>query len=191
MGQYYKVITKRNGKFKMYNRDVDGEYTMAKLMEHSWWRNDFCCAFAETIVDKPTKVCWCGDYAEEDECEALGFKYEQVWGNRKGCGVKKSNFEMSSVKYLVNNDKGLYVDLQKYYEKSMCKEEYEGKNYEYCIFPISILTALGNDRGGGDYHKECATCYELVGTWAFDEIFLTNKEPPAHFKELEVYFKEN
>lgn len=183
MGQYYKVITKRNGKFKMYNRDVDGDYTMAKIMEHSWWLNDFCRAFAETIVDKPTKVCWCGDYADEDECEALGFKYEQVWGNRKGCGIKSTGFSMSSVKYLVNNDKGLYVDLKKYYKKSL--------NDGWCIFPISILTALGNGRGGGDYHENCATCYDLVGTWAFDEIFLTNKEPPAHFKELEVYFRED
>ena len=53
MGQYYKVITRRNGKDKMYNRDVNGEYTVAKIMEHSWWLNDFCRAFAETIVDKP------------------------------------------------------------------------------------------------------------------------------------------
>ena len=182
MGQYYKVITRRNGKDKMYNRDVDGKYTMAKLMEHSWWLNDFCRSFAETIVDKPTRVCWCGDYAEEDECEALGFHYEQVWGNRKGYGIKSSNFSLDSVKYLINNDKKLFVDLKKYYEKSL--------NDGWCIFPISILTALGNDRGGGDYHKNYATCYNLVGTWAFDEIYLSN-ELPEGYEKLDVFFKES
>lgn len=182
MGQYYKVITRCNGKDKMYNRNVDGKYTMAKLMEHSWWLNDFCRAFAETIVDKPTKVCWCGDYAEEDECEALGFHYKQVWGNREGRGLKSSDFSLDSVKYLINNDKRLFVDLKKYYKESL--------NDGWCIFPISILTALGNDRGGGDYHKNCATCYDLVGTWAFDEIYLSN-ELPEGYEKLDVFFKES
>lgn len=181
MGQYYQVIARRNGKDKVYNRDVGEEYTMAKLMEHSWWKNDFCRAFAETLVDKPAKVCWVGDYAEEDECEALGFTYHRVWEG-SAVSIKASDFKMEDVKYLINNDKKLFVDLKKYYEKSV--------DDGWCIFPISILTCLGNDRGGGDYHEECATCWDSVGSWAFDEIYVSNTLPEG-YKELDVYFKEN
>lgn len=145
MGQYYKVITSRNGKDKVYNRDVDGEYTLAKLMEHSWWLNDFCCAFAKTLLDKPARVCWCGDYAEEAECEELGFDYNKVWGRNKGRGIKSTKFTLSDVKYLINNDKKIYLDLEQYHKA--CEKD------GWCIFPISLLTALGNDRGGGDFRE--------------------------------------
>ena len=189
MGQYYKVITRRNGKDKVYNRDVDGEYTMAKLMEHSWWRNEFCRAFAETLVDKPTKVCWCGDYAEEEECSELGFDYKKVWGKNKGYGLKSTDFSLNSVKYLINNDKQIYLDLQKYYERCNKKEEYQGNFYDWCIFPISLLTALGNDRGGGDFHKGNKG-YKDVGSWAFDEIYISNTKPDG-YAEKRYTFIEN
>ena len=180
MGQYYKVITRRNGKDKVYNRDVDGVYTMAKLMEHSWWENYFCRALAETLVDNPAKVCWCGDYAEEEECSELGFDYKKVWGKNKGCGIKSTDFSLNSVKYLINNDKQIYLDLQKY--KKNCDRD------GWCIFPISLLTALGNDRGGGDFH-EGNVGYSDVGAWAFDEIYLSNTLPDG-YKEEEYTFIE-
>ena len=46
MGQYYRAMVKKpNGRIVVYNRDVirDGkrEYTVAKLLEHSWWFNEF------------------------------------------------------------------------------------------------------------------------------------------------------
>lgn len=181
MGQYYKVITRRNGKDKVYNRNVDDEYTLAKLMEHSWWRNGFCNAFAKTLLDKPTKVCQCGDYAEEDECSALGFDYHKVWGRNKGYGIKSTDFSLDSVKYLINNDKKIYLDLQKYHERC--------NNDGWCIFPISLLTALGNDRGGGDFHEENEG-YSDVGAWAFDEIYISNTLPDGYTEE-EYTFKEN
>lgn len=181
MGQYYKVIVRRNGVDKVYNRNVDGEYTMAKLMEHSWWRNDFCTAFAETLVDKPAKVCWCGDYAEEDECKALGFDYNKVWGRNKGYGIKSTGFSLNSVKYLINNDKKIYLDLQKYHER--CNKD------GWCIFPISLLTALGNDRGGGDFH-DGNVGYSDVGFWAFDEIYLSNTLPDGYKEEKYTFIEE-
>ena len=180
MGQYYKVIVRRNGVDTVYSRNVDGEYTMAKLMEHSWWRNSFCCAFAKTLLDKPAKVCWCGDYAEEDECEALGFDYNKVWGN-KGRGIKSTKFTLSDVKYLINNDKKIYLNLEKYHKN--CEKD------GWCIFPISLLTALGNDRGGGDFH-EGNEGYSDVGAWAFDEIYISNTLPDG-YKEEEYAFIED
>ncbi len=186
MGQYYNVIVRRNGEDKVYNREVNGEYTMAKLMEHSWWENNFCRALAKTLVDNPAKVCWCGDYAEEDECSELGFNYNDVWGEKDGCSIEGTDFSLSSVKYLVNNDKRCYVDLEEYY--SMCNrpEELQGKMYDRCIFPISLLTALGNGRGGGDYREE----NDDVGSWAFDEIYLTNTLPEGYTKEEYCFVEE-
>ena len=154
---------------------------MAKLMEHSWWRNDFCTAFAETLVDKPAKVCWCGDYAEEDECKALGFDYNKVWGRNKGYGIKSTGFSLNSVKYLINNDKKIYLDLQKYHER--CNKD------GWCIFPISLLTALGNDRGGGDFH-DGNVGYSDVGFWAFDEIYLSNTLPDGYKEEKYTFIEE-
>lgn len=36
MGQYYNVVIKNKNTITAYHREVDGEYTMAKLTEHSW-----------------------------------------------------------------------------------------------------------------------------------------------------------
>lgn len=180
MGQYYHVITRRNGKNKVYNRTVDNEYTMAKLMEHSWWENSFCRALAKTLVDNPTKVCWCGDYAEENECNALGFTYDKVW-KTNGCKIKSTDFTLDSVNYLINNDKKIYLDLKKYKKNCMV----DG----WCIFPISLLTALGNDRGGGDFH-EGNTGYSDVGAWAFDEIYLSNELPDGYTEEEYKFIEE-
>ena len=48
-----------------------------------------------------------------------------------------------------------------------------------CIISILLcilLTACGNDRGGGDY-REGFPGYEHVGTWAFDIIEISDKAP--------------
>ena len=71
MGQYYRPVVKstRAENFKVFNRFVNGEYTMAKLMEHSWWNNDLCCAIGKMLYNKPKQVAWVGDYAGDEEVE--------------------------------------------------------------------------------------------------------------------------
>ena len=41
MGQYYRPILgdKYGLNCKVFDRSVDGRYTLAKLLEHSWWQN--------------------------------------------------------------------------------------------------------------------------------------------------------
>ena len=51
MGQYYKVIASNTNGTTIYDRSVENEYTLAKLIEHGYWQNDFCRAVAESIVD--------------------------------------------------------------------------------------------------------------------------------------------
>ena len=59
MGQYYYPILKLEGQEKeVFSRDVDGEYTMAKLTEHSWWLNPLMKAMGNKLYkQKEEKVC--------------------------------------------------------------------------------------------------------------------------------------
>ena len=183
MGQYYNIITRTaDNRTTVYDLSIkgDGEYVMAKLLEHSWWKNRTCRALAFSIVNRPTRVCWVGDDAEPEECQELGFDYEEVWGennNAQSIEPAPEEYELEQFPYLVNHDKNQFVDLKKYKAASTV----DG----WCIFPISLLTALGNGRGGGDYHKDDP----LVGSWAFDTISLTD-QPVTGMEEIEPVFTE-
>ena len=39
-----------------------------------------------------------------------------------------------------------------------------------------LLTAIGNGRGGGDYHDEYPN-FDIVGSWAMNEIYFTYSLP--------------
>lgn len=65
MGQYYRPCLEQEGVLTVFNRDVDGKYTVAKLTEHSWWNNSCLNAISEKIYQKQSRLIWCGDYAEE------------------------------------------------------------------------------------------------------------------------------
>ena len=74
---------------KVFDRSVDGQYTFAKLMEHSWWQNTFVNAFSEFLYKIPRRVCWVGDYATEPDDFNFNLpagivrpNYKKVWGNR-------------------------------------------------------------------------------------------------------------
>ncbi len=66
MGQYYRPILGDSFGLegKVFDRSVDGEYTFAKLLEHSWWQNPFVNAFSEFLYKEPSRVAWVGDYAD-------------------------------------------------------------------------------------------------------------------------------
>lgn len=183
MGQYYRVITERGLEQHVYDRSVEGEYTLAKLTEHGWFRNPFCEAIAEKLVDTPTRVCWVGDYAERKECEDLGFDYDDVWPEDKHVGetVNRTSFRLSSMKYLVNCDRKQVVNIK----------EYAGRSSKdgWVLNPIAILTCLGNGRGGGDYHPNKKSTPSYVGRWAMDRIYLTNEKPEG-FSTIHPVFRE-
>ncbi|MBQ3336835.1 MAG: hypothetical protein IJG80_05475, partial [Selenomonadaceae bacterium] len=67
MGQYFRpILGDAYGlNCKVFDRSVDGEYTFAKLLEHSWWQNPFVNAFSEFLYNEPSRVAWVGDYADE------------------------------------------------------------------------------------------------------------------------------
>ena len=177
MGQYYYPAMKQNGEITIYNRRVDGEYTMAKLMEHSWWENPFCKAMANKIYKNPAQLVWCGDYADEWECEDLN--HQQIMDD-EGVGVESVEFSLDD-KFLVNHSDKTYIDLNKYKEASTDSDG-------WVINPLPLLTAQGNGRGGGDYYEDRPN-YELVGCWTWDLISIED-EAPEGYLEFKVCFKE-
>lgn len=176
MGQYYRPVTKIDGKLTVYNRDVDGRYTLAKLTEHSWWKNNMVNAVVKNLYRKKGRLAWVGDYAEEEETP-VPRKY--IWGDQSNAvGVSSTEFRLDG-KYLVNYSQDLYVDLDEYKQKSQEKG--------WVLNPLPILTAIGNGRGGGDYYGEA--CADKVGTWAWDLISIED-EAPEGFVKLDLEFKD-
>ena len=154
MGQYFRsIIGDSHGlNCKVFDRSVDGECTLAKLMEHSWWLNSFCNSFAENLYKTKGRVCWVGDYSNDDDFDFYlnsSFytpTYKEIWGETvKLHGSTSSDFTLDH-KFLLNHDTKEYVDLDEYKEKSADKDG-------WVIHPLPLLTAVGNDRGGGDFHN--------------------------------------
>lgn len=191
MGQYYKPILgdKYGLNCKVFDRSVDGQYTFAKLMEHSWWQNPFVNAFSEFLYNEPSRVAWTGDYADEPDdfnflnCSAFYIPYYgEVWGDSvSAIGVSSSDFLLDG-KFLLNHDMRQFIDLDEYKKLSTDK-------HGWCIHPLPLLTAVGNDRGGGDFH-EGNTGYENVGIWAWQLLSFVDKAP-KDFSKFNLVFKED
>ena len=191
MGQYYRAIL--GDAFglncKVFDRSVDGEYTFAKLMEHSWWLNTFVNAFSEFLYNEPSRVAWVGDYATEPDdfdfqnCSAFYVpSYGEVWGDSvSAIGVSSTDFTLDG-KFLLNHDTKQFVDLDAYKANSTDK-------HGWTIHPLPLLTAVGNDRGGGDFH-EGNTGFEFVGSWAWQLISIADR-PPDDFAKFNLVFRED
>lgn len=178
MGQYYRpVLQKELGITTIYNRDVDGKYTMAKLTEHSWWENDLMNAISEMLYRQHGRLIWCGDYAEDEEIVESRLTVRDIW-DIDGGEVHKTNFRIDNL-YLCNYDTKEYIDLNKYKENCVDSDG-------WVLHPLSLLTAKGNGRGGGDYYGVNS---DKVGIWAWNLISL-EQEPPVDYTEFEIIFKE-
>lgn len=151
---------------------------------------------AKKIYKKPTRVIWVGDYSENEELQALNpkFNLDNTYNSKKARGVvsKNINREILKDKFLVNHDKKVYIDLNRY---SLIAEEFNEKGswYEGMVLnPISLLTAVGNNRGGGDYYDgDRTTCFDSVGTWAYDLISVEDKAPVDYTEEKHIIFTEH
>lgn len=208
MGQYWiGTITNKGGtKTDVYKNYVDGEYQMAKLMEMSWWENPYVTSIAKMVYKNPGRVAWVGDYANDlnswelpgrSEKHMMDFGYPNWYKDiysttydvdRKEIekpeffnvfpGVLKNVVNLSG-KYLCNHDEKEYIELDQYYESSV-------NNSGYAVNPVSLLTAIGNGLGGGDYRGEGR---DDVGSWALDLISIEDEEPQGYWKSY-AYFKE-
>lgn len=189
MGQYYMVILgdPHGLNCKVFDRTVDGEYTFAKLMEHSWLENPFVTAISEMLYKGPGRLAWVGDYAKDSDFEALKTNAlfvpccATVWGDGvKKHGVSSTDFTLDG-KFLLNRETKQFVDMDAYKAASTDKNG-------WCIHPLPLLTALGNNRGGGDFY-EGNVGFEFVGSWAWQLIAISDK-PPADYTKFDVAFIE-
>ena len=191
MGQYFMPILGNafGTDCKVFNRSVDGEYTFAKLMEHSWWLSPFVNSISARLYKELVRVAWVGDYADEPDdfcfknCSAFYVpSYREVWGDGVlTLGLTSTDFTLDG-KFLLNYDTRQFVSLDEYKAASVDKDG-------WVIHPLPLLTAVGNDRGSGDFH-EGNTGYEFVGIWAWHLLSIVDTRPPKHFKKLNLVFKE-
>lgn len=205
MGQYYNILTYncKSRKYKIFDRSLketeeqeESEYMMAKLMEHSWLRNETMQSFSNLIFEQPTKIAWVGDYADGSKQEDLTNpnlsieKVKQLYkitymDERKEYSLLKQDFEIEKM-LLVSWDKKQYVKMSDYIEQNT-------NNDGWCIHPLPLLTALGNGFGGGDYS---GINKEDVGYWAFDKISFEAEEKEQdfidkNFIKMDFEFKED
>jgi hypothetical protein len=167
MGQYYLTVILAEKSDKEYIRtflDPSMYDNGMKLTEHSYIDSNFMNVVENLIGPNGmfyrSRLVWAGDYADAEPNSEKNLN--------KMC-VGKDPFvyrgDLVSYPYIVNHTKKVYV-----------------KKNEHGLHPLSILTAEGNGRGGGDYD---GPNIDLVGTWARDVISMENEAPDYRLIECE------
>lgn len=171
-----------------------------KLMEHSWVGNSFVNAVLGAIENNSARVAWIGDYAvdgmPDDWSAGSGFitckkqfqnYYDRLWHDKiKLLPKAKKQYDLnmdSTDCYIVNKTKQVYIDLEKY----IVENSRQRFGSTWAINPLPLLTAIGNGNGGGDFFGLLGK--EDVGTWAFDEIYVSDLRP-GKLTEVMYWFDE-
>jgi len=169
MGQYYIALilgekrTAADKEIIRYALDPANYANGMKLVEHSYVGNQFLDVveflLSENGMFYKSRLVWAGDYADP---ESDGEHNLQSAKHPEQCffpGIPEACISYAKgLRYIVNHTKHQYVDKSK-----------------HTYHPLSLLTAEGNGRGGGDYY---GVGEEHVGTWARDIISMES-EPPA------------
>lgn len=172
MGQYYMPVIQEGKKlYRVYSHDFGSGL---KLTEHSYIGNDFVNVVCNYIVDNAVKLWWCGDYAEESDFEnEKEFEriYKHAWNYNDDKEAdttipeKNTDFDWSKQWYFVNLTKKEFVKMP----------VINNEEYDLTYNCVSLLTAVGNGRGGGDYWR--GDMQSVVGYWAGNVVYLTLKKP--------------
>ena len=159
MGQYYRFYLD-NGKEQRVLCPFDYDNTF-KLMEHSWVGNGYCNAVVKTLQDMgECRVYHVGDYAEDLVSEEI---YDACWGENEHLYKDAEIPAREGQVFIVCEERSEYIRY--------CFGAPEGKWY---VNTFALLTALGNQRGGGDYY---GSNEDMVGLWAGQTLLVTEEEP--------------
>lgn len=174
MGQYYTPLIKRDGEYTAYDTGVG-----YKLTEQSWI-GSVPDKIATLLYKNPAEFAWVGDYGNETEWEKSFHRH--AFGN----DIIEHSMDSISLlditdKYIINHTKHEYIDMKEYMEKTVDDEWGQ-------MHPLSLMTAIGNGRGGGDYSSPVNI--DKIGSWAGDVISIED-EAPKGFKSLDVWFSED
>lgn len=216
MGQYYRpAILKKNWKTAKGNPVCASLLCYdfnngAKLMEHSYIGNWLVRSVEYLLANqfKGYPFVWVGDYADKvstktGEHDLYHDANLFIYKDYEGDSDKKSQQYIKlrgSIPVMYQGDRWCsnpvfdpymnypyYRYLVNYSKKEYCIMPKYSKNDEGRINPLPILTSSGCGRGCGDFHRGD----ELVGTWAFDCIGLTNsKKEVEGFTEINGKFVE-
>ncbi len=176
MGQYYKAILLDKEKENVIGWVSPHSLgSGAKLMEHSWMKNDFVNGFENLIYKNPIPVVWGGDYADAEKNRDVSENFHEMCTNKTQLNPT-TVLDTDKSRYIINHDKKEYVD----------KENVPIDKDGWQIHPLPLLTAEGNGKGGGDYRGDGS---DFVGSWSRCSISVS-EELPEGFAELEIYFEE-
>lgn len=213
MGQYYVVI---NIDKKEYMESESG----VKLMEWSYNRNPLILNLINKLANewKNDRVFVVGDYAlskdridEENGITKKDYDYEILKKIEKELGIydkkdgkysetlynfadknfKKINLERledEEYKYIYNHNKKEFINLEHCPLAWLYKEKNEYVQVK--ISPISLLLALGNGMGGGDYWGN--NC-NMVGKYIEDvqDLEITKEPLKVDYEEFRPEFYED
>lgn len=197
MGQYYRPVSLDK---KEYIKSWDYD-NGAKLMEHSYIGNTFVSTVEKLLSPGnswyKTRLIWMGDYSNYDDLNEDRFfkireNYFQSMGNAndetkeslwnifeldeyKDLGKELSN---EHFRYIINHSTKEYIDTR----RTETKDGWD-------IHPLSLLTCIGNGRGGGDYR---GFNEDELGLWAGDIISCENEiSNYSDYTEFNTEFEEN
>ena len=168
MGQYYHAYTKNATEERVWSlqctnftetRNFDW-YVGLKLTEHSWYGNILTDIMSFYLYKNPTQLAWVGDYANDAEV------YEKCWrseDNEYHFVVSDKPFDYTG-KWLVNHTTKEAFPMDKPTDEM------------WVMYPVSLLTAIGNGKGGGDYYGK----NKMIGKWAM-HILSIEDEAPENF----------
>ena len=212
MGQYYSAINV-DKKEVIHPHDYR---CGAKLMEFSYLgsdgtTNDFLATLSTLIMGdwNGDRVYIVGDYADFEKyndiddlwlptLHELKNEFEFGFEDREGDEVTLHRFaenwkipdvditDFRTLKFLCNSETKEYIDLTE------LPVQWENENgTTTAIHPLPLLIAMGNERGGGDYHEEHIG-FEFVGRWVKHTkgIFFAD-EAPDDYTEFKPNFRED
>lgn len=182
MGQYFMAVTYDEHNYKVF--DPSNYKTYCKLTEHSFVANNFLAVIYNQLLDSQKRLWWVGDYAEMSDYPNISLPEWVHCTLKNSKTYKKGNtdWDWGTKSYFINHSKKEFIEISPYdYQKD-----------EYILNPVSLLTAVGNGKGGGDYY---GINKEFIGIWAGDVLEIKRTLPDAVNAEyvdtgLKYIFKE-
>jgi hypothetical protein len=179
MGQYYKPVNTLNLEWVYSHAYGSG----LKLMEHSWVGNSFVGVVMNLLKPKgrwfKAPLVWCGDY-HDGSGETPYYDMAKDDEDLKGLPSMSEDEQRNAI--IVNYTRKEYVVVSKAPQTEFAN------GFSWNVNPLPLLTACGNNRGGGDY-RDGNPDFQKVGIWANDCLGILDHVPYG-FWELVVGFKE-
>lgn len=209
MGQYYIIANTDKREFLCPYEFNNG----AKLMEWSYIKNKMCKALFYLLNNrwKGDHVYVIGDYAELDDPDEVWYDalkremeklsllthieneetslYNYIQDNFTDISETVKN-KSYAARYIYNTATEQFIDLRHCPVAWIWYDREINKGSAAKINPLSLLLAMGNNRGGGDFRNDINN---MVGSWCdtVTSIIVSSKKLDYDFEEFKPDFYEN